>query len=155
MASEICFPLEMHLVLNFKTLLRFFWCPGHLKKHSWRCSIPAGWGPSSWVMAQHPLLSKTNNEIFSLCAGPWSESGEELLDKAGQLPVKIHFTLSQSSDRFWSESSRAKRGSVHSHRLLLLFLLETLTFLRVTLTEKAIFWNQTFPQKMNNKRTSR
>lgn len=63
MASELFFPLEMQLMLNFQTLQRFFWCPGHLKEHSWRCqlweamgwcSIPAGWAPSSWVMHNTP-----------------------------------------------------------------------------------------------------
>lgn len=94
--------------------------------------------PSSCVMHNTPKLSERNNGIVWFFAGPWSESGEELLNEAGQLPVKIHFTLSQSSDRFWSENSWAKRGNVHSHRHLWLFILETLKFLRVTLTINAI-----------------
>lgn len=106
---------------------------GHgMVQHSCRLS------PQFLSHAQQPQLSERNNVIVWFCAGPWSESGEELLNETGQLPVKIHFTLSQSSDRFWSDNSWAKRGNVHSHSHLWLFILETLKFLRVTLTKKAI-----------------
>lgn len=53
MASEICFPLEMHLVLNFKTLLRFFWCPGHSKSTPGSPSSESPQGRAQG-MVQHP-----------------------------------------------------------------------------------------------------
>lgn len=123
-ASQIWFPVDLHLVVHFKLLLSFFRCLGQLKEDSLRsqlsweptglcpcgsCSIPVRFRP--WFLYHQyndPILSKTNNIIVLVRVDPlhtWLESGEELLDKAGQLHLEINFILSQSVDRFWSQKS--------------------------------------------------
>lgn len=106
MASEICFPLEMHLVLNFKTLLRFFWCPGLLRSTPGSPSSESPQdrahgmvqveGPVPVPWHNIPMWSKAKNEIVLLCAASWAESGE-----AGWSRSTTCENLFHTQPKFW------------------------------------------------------
>lgn len=90
-----------------------------------RAAFLFGSGPDSCTTIYNdPILSKTNNIIVLVRVDPlhtWLESGEELLDKTGQLHLEINFILSKVLIDSGVRNHKLRGAMCIQHRHLWLF----------------------------------